>query len=143
MYSIYIVEDDKKIRDELSKLLQNYGYNCISTDNFDNVSGQIISASPHLVLLDINLPICDGYQICRQLRRQSNIPIIVVTSRDTDTDELLSINLGADDFITKPYNTSILLARINTLLTRVYENDKSTVQYGGLILDKNKGVVYN
>ena len=77
-----------------------------------------------MVLLDINLPIYDGYYICREIRKKSEVPIIIVTSRDSDMDELMSMNLGADDFVTKPYNTQILLARIAALLKR--SNNKTT-----------------
>ena len=80
----------------------------------------ILQADPHLVLLDINLPYFDGYHLCRQVRKGSDVPIIIVTSRDSQTDELMGMNLGADDFIAKPYNPQILLARIASLLRRSY-----------------------
>lgn len=77
-----------------------------------------LQESPDLILLDINLPLFDGFHICREIRKQSEVPIIVVTSRSTDIDELMSMNLGADDFITKPYNTQILVARIAALFKK-------------------------
>ena len=79
-----------------------------------------MKSEPNVILLDVNLPFYDGYYVCREIRKRSNIPIIVVTSRDSDADELISMNLGADDFITKPYNTEILLARIASIIRRVY-----------------------
>ena len=79
------------------------------------------------MLLDINLPYYDGYYICREIRKKSNLPIIVVTSRNSEIDELMSMNLGADDFVTKPYNTQILLARISSLLRRSYSKNESEV----------------
>ena len=118
MDKIIIIEDDEIIREELKNFLSKYGYEIIAPTTFDNVVEFILKENANLVLLDINLPIFDGYYICREVRKQSEVPIIVVTSRDSDMDELMSMNLGADDFVTKPYNTQILLARIAALLKR-------------------------
>ena len=118
MNKILIVEDDEIIREELKSFLTNYSYKVIAPNSFDNIVEFILKENADLVLLDINLPIFDGYYICREVRKKSEVPIIVVTSRDSDMDELMSINLGADDFVTKPYNTQILLARISALLKR-------------------------
>lgn len=118
MAKIIIIEDDEIIREELKNFLSKYGYEIIAPTTFDNVVGFILKENANLVLLDINLPIFDGYYICREVRKQSDVPIIIVTSRDSDMDELMSMNLGADDFVTKPYNTQILLARITALLKR-------------------------
>lgn len=118
MEKIIIIEDDQIIREELQSFLSRYGYEVKSLKQFDNVVEVILSENANLVLLDINLPIYDGYYICREIRKKSEIPIIIVTSRDSDMDELMSMNLGADDFVTKPYNTQILLARIAALLKR-------------------------
>ncbi|MGG5460150.1 response regulator transcription factor [Clostridium sp. B9] len=131
--NIFIVEDDFKIREELSKFLERYGYIVDSTDDFENVVDKILKSEANIVLLDINLPYYDGYYICREVRKKSNIPIIVVTSRQSDMDELMSMNLGADDFITKPYNTQILLARIGAILKRSYSNiENEFIEYRGL-----------
>ena len=118
MEKIIIIEDDEIIREELKNFLSKYGYEIVSATSFDNVVKFILNENANLVLLDINLPIFDGYYICREVRKKSDIPIIIVTSRDSDMDELMSMNLGADDFVTKPYNTQILLARIAALLKR-------------------------
>lgn len=118
MEKIIIVEDDEIIREELKNFLNRYGYEVVAPVEFDNIVKFILDENANLVLLDINLPIFDGYYICREVRKKSNVPIIVVTSRDSDMDELMSMNLGADDFVTKPYNTQILLARISALLKR-------------------------
>ena len=123
MNKIIIVEDDEIIRNELKIFLEKYGYIVDIPNNFDNIINYILKEQPSLVLLDLNLPIFDGYYICREIRKNSSIPIIIVTSRNTDIDELMSINLGADDFITKPYNTQILLARIGALLKRTSKNN--------------------
>ena len=142
MYKILIVEDDAIIRTELKTLLEKYGDKTTITEDFENVIELILNDNPHLVLLDINLPIYDGYHICREIRKQSKIPVIVVTSRDSDMDELMSMNLGADDFITKPYNTQILLARISAILSRTYDTEKmAELTLGELVLDISKGIV--
>lgn len=88
-------------------------------EDFENIIENIKGSNCDLILLDINLPVFDGYYICREVRKFSDVPIIVVTSKDSDIDELMSMNLGADDFVTKPYNTQILLARIEAILKRV------------------------
>lgn len=118
MEKIIIIEDDEIIREELKNFLSKYGYEIVAPTSFDNVVKFILNENANLVLLDLNLPIFDGYYICREVRKKSDIPIIIVTSRDSDMDELMSMNLGADDFVTKPYNTQILLARIAALLKR-------------------------
>lgn len=115
---IYIIEDDTKLRTELVKLLSSYQYNCSFDDDSQNIISHALQAKPDLILLDVNLPVFDGYYVCRELRKLSDIPIIIVTSRSTDMDELMSMNLGADDFITKPYHSQILLARISAVLKR-------------------------
>ncbi len=118
MEKIIIIEDDEIIREELKNFLSKYGYEIVAPTSFDNVVKFILNENANLVLLDLNLPIFDGYYICREVRKKSDIPIIIVTSRDSDMDELMSMNLGSDDFVTKPYNTQILLARIAALLKR-------------------------
>lgn len=126
MNKIMIIEDDETIREELKIFLGRYGYDVNSPNDFENIIEYVKKENPNLILLDINLPIFDGYYICREIRKFSDVPIIIVTSRDSDIDELMSMNLGADDFVTKPYNTQILLARIEAILKRVNKN--STVQ---------------
>ena len=140
MYRIFIVEDDKKISRELSQLLNKYGYECRVAEGFENVVKDIADSQSDLVLLDINLPMYDGFHICRELRKQSDIPIIIVTSRDSEIDELMSMNLGADDFVTKPYNTQILIARIDAVLKRVHGSGmKNEMSHNGLGLNIAKG----
>lgn len=140
---ILIIEDEEKIREELKDFLKRYGYEAKIITNFENIIEETLKAKADLILLDINLPYFDGYYICREIRKISNVPIIIVTSRDSDMDELMSINLGADDFITKPYNTQILLARITSLLRRTsqgYEKN-DILEYKGLIYDIHKSEV--
>ena len=134
---IFIIEDEEKIREELTKFLEKYGYVVESSDDFENIVDVSLSCNPNMILLDINLPYYDGYYICREIRKKSEVPIIVVTSRQSEMDELMSMNLGADDFVTKPYNTQILLARINALIKRAYPNDNNMdiVEHNGLTLN--------
>lgn len=124
---IFVVEDEAEICKELSVLLQKYGYAYESSTDFAHITDHIFKAEADLVLLDINLPFQDGYTICREIRKQSDIPIIVLTSRNTDFDELMSLNIGADDFISKPYNAQVLIARIQKILKRTYEAQVNSV----------------
>lgn len=127
MYQIMVIEDDPVIQEELSVLLKSNGYGVILLKDFFNIISEIQKSPPHLILLDINLPVQDGFKICSGIRTFSNVPIIFVTSRNTDMDELNSIMLGGDDFITKPYNISIMLARIASLLKRTYASEHTEV----------------
>ena len=139
---IIIVEDHEPIRNELSILLEKYGYEVTALDNFETVVEDCLKENPDLILLDINLPLYDGYYICREIRTKSEVPIIVVTSRDSEMDELMSMNLGADDFVTKPYNTQILLARISAMLKRTHKGTTdNSVQYQGLKLQLDNSTV--
>ena len=146
MSKIFIVEDEKTIREELSIFLSRYGYEIEAPENFENIIEDIKKSNSDLILLDINLPIFDGYYICREVRKFSETPIIVVTSRDSDIDELMSMNLGADDFVTKPYNTQILLARIEVILKRVNRNlvPQDVLEYKDMKVNLSNGTVnYN
>lgn len=142
MKRIFIIEDDKKIREELSTFLSKNGYACEAPAEFENILDDVLSKEPDLVLLDINLPVFDGYYICREIRKQSDMPIIVVTSRDTEIDELISMNLGADDFVTKPYNTQILLAHISSVIKRASrEAVKDRIDCGDFSINLSKSCI--
>ena len=139
MTKILVVEDDHQIQQELVLLLQRNGFEAQALTSFESVPQQIIAAHPDLVLLDLNLPGIDGQQICREVRQLSNVPIIVVTSRNTDLDELMVLSLGADDFIAKPYNTQILLMHITSVLRRA-NSDVTTgtkLLHAGVTLDSS------
>ena len=142
MAKIFIVEDDEKIRKELKTFLEKNGHFCTVANDFENIIDKVLNSDTELVLLDINLPRYDGFHICREIRKASSIPIIIVTSRDSEIDELMSINWGADDFITKPYNTQILLARISSVLKRSYNaNGIDKITYKGLTLDLSRSII--
>ncbi|MBU3091026.1 response regulator transcription factor [Clostridium sp. CF011] len=137
MFNIMIVEDNEQLKNEIASLLICNGYSVIKANEFNNIPKLVKESSPNLILLDIYLPYDDGFKICTEIRSFSTVPIIFVTSRNTNIDELMSITLGGDDFITKPYNTQILLARINSLLKRAYPNEKTmdVVEYNGIRLN--------
>ena len=118
MKRILIIEDDEKLRCELETFLNKNGFVATSLNKFDNAVEDILNEKADLLLLDINLPYTDGEFICKEIRKTSNVPIIMVTSRDNEMDELLSLNYGADQYVTKPYNIQILLAKIVGLLKR-------------------------
>lgn len=136
MEKILVIEDEIKLRKEVVTLLEKNGYTCDCIESFDNVVNEVFRINPNLILLDINLPMYDGFYICKEIRKTSETPIIVVTSQNSDMDELEAMNLGADDFITKPFNPRILLAHIESVLKRTYGNRKSIlVTHNGLTLD--------
>ena len=118
MQKILIVEDDKKLRSELETFLNKNGFIAKALEKFDDTIQDILNEKADLVLLDINLPYMDGEFVCKEVRKLSNVPIIMVTSRDNEIDELMSLNYGADQYVTKPYNIQILLAKITGLLKR-------------------------
>lgn len=124
MQRILIVEDDKKLRKELETFLTKHGFIAKGLEKFDNTIQDILDENADLVLLDINLPYTDGEFVCKEIRKTSDVPIIIVTSRDNEIDELMSLNYGADQYVTKPYNIQILLAKINGLLKRNQKQEK-------------------
>lgn len=141
-YKILIIEDDSVIQSELETLLRGNGYTAVSVKDFSKVTDIFKAQEPHLVLLDIKLPNQSGFSICSQIRTNSNVPIIFVTSCNTDMDELNSIMLGGDAFITKPYNTAILLAKIAALLRRVYHlGEAQTLAWNGATLHLESSVI--
>lgn len=138
---ILIIEDDPVIQTELITLLDGNGYETSAVADFSATIQTVKFVQPHLILLDIKLPQTNGFSLCSQIRSFSDVPIIFVTSCNTDMDELNSIMLGGDAFITKPYNTAILLAKIASLLKRAYPIAQQTVlSYQGAVLhlDSNK-----
>ena len=142
MEKIMIIEDNKEFRNELIEFLSRYGYKAYGPDRFDNIIEIILKEDADLILLDINLPYYDGYFICREIRKVKNTPIIVVTSRNSDMDEIMSMNLGADDFVTKAYNTQVLLARISSVLRRASGGKlQEVLEHKGLKLNITSGVL--
>lgn len=141
MKNIFIIEDDVSVREELFILLSNAGYNAKVLTEFDNVVQNIIDFKPDLVLLDINIPGLNGEVVLLNLRKRSNVPVIMVTSRNTESDEVLSMSYGADDYITKPYNPNVLLLRIGAVLKRTSVSDLP--KYRNLDINMQKGIISN
>ena len=139
MNKIFIVEDDEKLKSELKLFLENSGYDVKVVTSFSNTINEIIESKSDLILLDINIPFLNGEMVCKELRKKITTPIIMITSKNTEIDELLSFNYGADDFIPKPFNTQILLARIERLLKK--NNNTSEIIYNDLTVDLLKSMM--
>lgn len=137
---VYIVEDDAAIAGELARTLEREGFRTAAAERFDRVVPDILAAAPDLVLLDLTLPGTDGQFIARDLREHSQVPIIVLTSRTTEIDEVMAMNLGADDFIPKPYRLRVLVARIQALLRRADGGAATILSHNGLELDSARSV---
>lgn len=155
MKKILIIEDDKVLSDELKILLEHNGYASYQLFDFPKAAKKAVEFSPDLVLLDIILPGANGQAILREIRKETDVPVIMLTSKNTDVDEIMSISCGADDYITKPYNPTLLLLRIETLFKHIekkqgtdivsYKNLtisplRSTLEYKGqeIVLSKNE-----
>ena len=143
MSKILIVEDDEKLSKELKIFLDKNGYDSVILQKFDNAVEDILEENADLILLDINLPYTDGEYICKEIRKTSDVPIIMVTSRDNEMDELISLNYGADQYVTKPFNIQILLAKIAGLIKRNQNADKSQekIKCNEFILNVSKSVI--
>ncbi|MFJ5763236.1 response regulator [Neobacillus sp. NPDC093182] len=120
MFKIFIVEDDKQLVSLLNEHLHKFGFDTQPVDQFDSVLEQFERYSPHLVLLDVNLPKYDGYYWCRQIRKVSTCPIIFISAREGKMDQVMALENGADDYITKPFDYDIAVAKINSQLRRAY-----------------------
>ncbi|PNQ85387.1 response regulator transcription factor [Paenibacillus polymyxa] len=120
MHKILIVEDDPQISSLLQSYLEKYGYQGVVVSNFDQVLGVFQKVKPDLVILDVNLPRFDGFYWCRQIRTQSTCPILFVSARDDKMDQVIALQNGADDYITKPFHPEVLLAKIESNLRRAY-----------------------
>lgn len=137
-----IIEDDIAIGEELAFLLKNEGYHPFMVKDFTDISGQAQREHPDLILLDIGLPDKDGFSLCVSLKSSVNVPVIFVTSRDSSMDEVRALSMGGDDYITKPYNIPVLLARIKAVLRRkAGTNEPEIIEAAGLRLDLTKGIV--
>lgn len=140
-YTIYIVEDDQKIAEAIATYLESYGYNVVLTKDFSQVLSEFLQLQPHLVILDIQLPYQDGYHLCRQIRQSSHVPILFLSSRSGEVEQIFGIESGADDYITKPFQLDLLLAKMKALLRRVYgdyrmdDSSRNILSIGQLQLD--------
>ena len=137
---ILIVEDDSSMQEELKGLLENASYDTLILTDFLHAKEYISKTNPDLVLLDVNIPYLNGELLLKELRKESSVPVIILTSRASEIDEVLSISYGADDFITKPYNPTILLLRIQNVFKRVNQV-KDKLKYRDLDVYQNRGVL--
>ena len=137
---ILIVEDDSSMQEELKDLLENASYDALILNDFLHAKEYILKTNPDLVLLDVNIPYLNGELLLKELRKESSVPVIILTSRASEIDEVLSISYGADDFITKPYNPTILLLRIQNIFKRVNQV-KDKLKYRDLDVYQNRGVL--
>lgn len=137
---ILIVEDDSSMQEELKDLLENASYDALILTDFLHAKEYILKTNPDLVLLDVNIPYLNGELLLKELRKESSVPVIILTSRASEIDEVLSISYGADDFITKPYNPTILLLRIQNVFKRVNQV-KDKLKYRDLDVYQNRGVL--
>lgn len=140
MKKILIVEDDIELSKELKLLLEQNGYQAEIVSDFSNTKQQILESNSDLVLLDINIPNENGEYLLKEIRKVSNVPIIMVTSRNTELDEVVSMSYGADDYITKPYNPTILLLHIEALFKRI-EKNSPRLRYRHIELNLEKGTI--
>lgn len=142
MARIFVVEDDATLRDELASLLELQGHRALTGTDFDRIADEVLESDPDCVLLDLKLPGGGGHAVCRDLRRASDVPIIMLTSSDSEFDEVMSMNLGADDYVTKPYNPAVLLARLQSVLRRSQRSEPaSRLSHKGVVLDVARGRV--
>ncbi|MGZ0050958.1 response regulator transcription factor [Brevibacillus gelatini] len=139
MSTIMIVEDDPKINQLLQEQLEKYGFQTVNVEHFDRVMEVFVSKRPDLVLLDVNLPKFDGFYWCRQMRQESNCPILFISARESKMDQVMALENGADDYITKPFDYDVVLAKIRSQLRRAYgqyaaQEGERTVEVAGLKL---------
>ncbi|MBR2756308.1 MAG: response regulator transcription factor [Lachnospiraceae bacterium] len=142
MKKIQIIEDDAALRRELRILLEGEGYAVVETEDYENLAAEIMKSEADLILLDINLPGINGEELLRRFRKEKQTPVIMLTSRTSETDEVLSMSYGADDYITKPYNPTILLLRIAAVFRRMNLTG-NVLSWGGLSVHPAKGIISN
>ena len=143
MYKILLIEDDIDLAKEISIALEKWGFKVNLINNFENIIEEFIEKKPEVILLDVNLPLYNGFYWCEKIREISKTPIIFLSSRDSDMDLIMGINNGGDDYITKPFSIDILVAKINAIIRRVYNynNSNNILGYKDLIFDAEKGII--
>lgn len=148
MKKILIIEDDLALRTQVKEILEDYEYQVVIIEDFRRIESMVETEAPDLILLDINLPYYDGNYYCRRIRKQTNCPIIITSARNGEQDQILSMELGADEYITKPFHIQVLLAKINAVIRRVYgeyameDTGAKLVQKGMILDDKSFKLTY-
>lgn len=137
MNRIFIVEDDATIAQKISAHLENWGYQTQCAENFAEIMPQFFAFDPHLVLMDISLPHYNGYHWCTEIRKHSKLPIVFLSSANDNMNIVMAMNLGGDDFITKPFDLNVLTAKLQATLRRAYtfQNEVSVISHNGVLLD--------
>jgi OmpR family two-component system bacitracin resistance response regulator BceR len=142
--NIFIVEDDSAIFNSLKERLGQWSFHVSGPEDFHDVMKSFIQAKPHLVILDIQLPAYDGFHWCREIRAVSKVPIIFLSSRDHPMDMVMAMNMGADDYIQKPFHTDVLLAKIQATLRRTYaytDEAADVLEWNGAMIDMKRGII--
>ena len=145
MYKIMIIEDELKISEIIKNAIEKWGFTAYTVNNFENIFEEFIEISPNLVLMDINLPYFDGFYWCNKIRNVSKTPVIFLSSRNTNMDIVMAINMGGDDYITKPFSMEVLMAKITALIRRTYtyiDNSLDTIEYKNAILSLKDNTLY-
>lgn len=137
MYRLYLVEDDEAIRASLCRQLERWGYEVFPVRQFEDVLAEFEKLEPDLVLMDISLPFYSGFHWCAEIRRQSQVPILFLSSAGDDMNLVMAVNMGADDFIAKPFSTEVLVAKVQALLRRAYAfgHERNVLRVGEVVLD--------
>ncbi|WP_295147777.1 response regulator transcription factor [uncultured Peptoniphilus sp.] len=143
LYNILIIEDDFGLAKSITNVLEKYNFSSSILDDFENIENIVVNTKPNLIILDINLPYYNGFYWCRKIRKITSNPIMIISSRDSNMDQIMALEYGADDYITKPFDSEILIAKINSLLRRTFgELSASTIneklKVGNIILDKDR-----
>ncbi|MDB0440156.1 response regulator [Clostridioides difficile] len=143
MYKILLIEDDMDLSKEIDLALERWGFKVETVDSFELILEEFVDKKPDVVLLDVNLPLYNGFYWCEKIRAISNVPIIFLSSRDSDMDLIMGINNGGDDYITKPFSIDILVTKINGIIRRAYNysDSNSILYYKDLMFDVGKGII--
>ena len=140
MYKVALVEDDTQLRELITRMLTRYDYEVLAVEDFAHVKEHLLQQNPDVILLDINLPFSDGFEICKTIRKQSNVPIIIISARNSEAEQVMGIEFGADDYVTKPFSMEVLRAKITACIRRVYGDyisEKNNITFADFILDYN------
>ncbi|EQF25415.1 transcriptional regulatory family protein [Clostridioides difficile CD160] len=144
MFKIMVIEDDVSLKNIISECLSKWGHDVHQIENLENIIEEFRNYKPQLVLLDINLPFYDGFHWCNEIRKISKVPIIFISSRNSNMDVIMGVNLGADDYIQKPFSIDVLVAKVNALLRRTYnfvDNNSNQIVHNGVILDLSTATI--
>ncbi len=144
MFKIMVVEDDVSLKNIIAECLTKWGHNVHQIENLENIIEEFKNYKPQLVLLDINLPFYDGFYWCNEIRKISKVPIIFISSRNSNMDVIMGVNLGADDYIQKPFSIDVLVAKVNALLRRTYnfvDNNSNQIIHNGVTLDLSTATI--